>query len=67
VLGRTLENFLVAKVDEAVLVLGVSAQSIRQQITDSPIKHLERIAKAKKLKLAVTAGAEAKSDARMVL
>jgi molybdenum cofactor cytidylyltransferase len=41
VLGRTLENLLVAKVDEIVLVLGSSAQTIRQRIADSPIKRLK--------------------------
>jgi molybdenum cofactor cytidylyltransferase len=40
VLGRTLENLLDANVDEIVLVLGSSAETIRQRIADSPMKNL---------------------------
>jgi molybdenum cofactor cytidylyltransferase len=40
VLGRTLENLLSAKVDEIVLVLGSSAETIRQQIADHAVKNL---------------------------
>jgi molybdenum cofactor cytidylyltransferase len=41
VLGRTLENLLDAKIDEIVLVLGSSAETIQQWIAESPIKHLK--------------------------
>jgi molybdenum cofactor cytidylyltransferase len=41
VLGRTLENLFAAKVDEIVLVLGSSAETIQQWIAESPIKHLK--------------------------
>jgi molybdenum cofactor cytidylyltransferase len=40
VLGRTLENLLSAKVDEIVLVLGSSAETIRQQIADHAVRNL---------------------------
>jgi len=41
VLGRTLGNLLAAKVDEIVLVLGSSGETIRQRIAESPMKHLK--------------------------
>jgi molybdenum cofactor cytidylyltransferase len=41
VLGQTLGNLLAAKVDEIVLVLGSSAETIRQQIAELPMKHLK--------------------------
>jgi molybdenum cofactor cytidylyltransferase len=41
VLGRTLGNLLDAKVDEIVLVLGSSAETIRQRLAESPMKNLK--------------------------
>jgi molybdenum cofactor cytidylyltransferase len=40
VLERTLQNLNAAKVDEIVLILGFSAETIRQRISDSPMKNL---------------------------
>ena len=40
VLERTLRNLNAADVDEVVLVLGSSAETIRQTIADSPMKNL---------------------------
>jgi CTP:molybdopterin cytidylyltransferase MocA len=41
VLEQTLDNLLAAKVDEVVLVLGSSAETIRQRIAELPRKHLK--------------------------
>jgi molybdenum cofactor cytidylyltransferase len=40
VLERTLQNLNAAKVEEIVLILGSSAETIRQRISDSPMKNL---------------------------